>query len=56
VKAKWPPWVEPSRSASEIRMAALGTKPRCESATERSGVEDKADVQARTHHLFVRVG
>jgi hypothetical protein len=36
--------------------SGIGTKPRCESATERSGVEDKADVQARTHHLFVRVG
>jgi hypothetical protein len=32
-----------------------GTKRRCESSTRRSGAEDKADVQARTHHPFVRV-
>jgi len=35
-------------------MTAIGTKPRCESSTGRSGAEDKADAQARTHHPFVR--
>jgi hypothetical protein len=35
-------------------MLAIGTKPRCESSTGRSGAEDKADVQAPTHHPFVR--
>jgi hypothetical protein len=35
-------------------MSAIGTKPRCESSTGRSGAEDKADVQAPTHHPFVR--